>query len=102
MKKDGYEMRLDVKPNVIKNPNAPKYKIRTLNDLYQVATTKNINRLMGDLKKTFMLSLLMENAVHAVAKGKNPDYKPKKLTVTNWDWCDDTVNPPKNQTEMRL
>lgn len=83
--KPKHQMRLKVQKNN-PNPDALKYYIKTLNDLYQTANLENYKRLFKALKDTFELTLKMEEAMKE--SYKDPETY-VKVNLTGWEWIDD-------------
>ena len=72
------QLKIKVGPvNCLEGENLPQYKIKTINDLYQVVTKENLEMIMTDMKA--FLSLLLELE----------EKSESKLKITHFNWVDD-------------
>ncbi len=65
-------------------PDAPTYRLETMNDLYQLVTTENVDRLFEDLKNMFTLIALQKEAIDAMHPNGS-----KEITMPYFEWIDD-------------
>ncbi len=75
----GFEIR---KKNA--KPDAPKYKLETMNDLYQIVTVENVDRVFKDLKQAFTIIAMQKEVLEEIEKGSA-----KQITMPYIEWIDD-------------
>lgn len=69
----------------------PTYEVNTIDDLYQIATEENLERIMLDLKATFTQLLSMEAKTASKAK----------LSLKSFTWIDDWSEQDKEDHEKQ-
>lgn len=69
-----------------KNPkdNAPQYKIETMNDLFKLTTSDNVNRLFSDLLHAFTIIAHQKEALDSTQKDTS-----EKIEMSHIYWIDD-------------
>jgi len=65
-------------------PNAPSYKIETLNDIFKVVTTENIDKFFDELKSTMTLAVAMKQIASEVNKEGA-----EQMSFGEYVWVDD-------------
>ncbi len=78
-----HSMTLEVK-KIDPKPNCIEHTIKTIDDLYQVATIENIEKLTYELRCAMQLCLTMELTANV---DREAPYK--KVTMTQFRWTDD-------------
>lgn len=74
-------------------PNAPRYVIETIEDMYKILTLKNYKRFLKDFGKMIRVSLLtreiLDEVTKEIVKDKFPKETPAKWGVNKFVWIDD-------------
>jgi hypothetical protein len=69
-------------------PNAPSYRIETIEQLFSILTEKNYKRFLKSLKGAIEINMAMKGAIDALVQEQNPEIK-DSINVKAFTWTDD-------------
>lgn len=73
-------------------PNAPKYKIKTISELYKVVNSENVDRFLKDFSSGIKIAVHMRDAMNIIGNvqtGKNDNQVEKGIDLDSFTWIDD-------------
>ena len=74
-------------------PDAPKYEIETIEDMFKILTLKNYKRFLKDFRTMIEVSLntreILNGISKEVGKSKFPNEQPITWAVKKYSWIDD-------------